>query len=105
MSGKHDKNLMNYISDITLGIEGVSSMAFSLTDGIPLIGRKVKGVEIKDTKQGLIIDLFVNVLYGVNIPTLSWEIQTRIKEFANRYEMRKIKEINVHIQGVEVDRR
>lgn len=55
-------------------------------------------IEIKpDT---IIINLFLVVHYGIRIPDLTWEIQTKVKEKLKEITGLEINTINVHINGI-----
>ena len=60
-----------------------------------------QGVMITNIFGNVDMDVFVNVLYGCNIPEVSWNIQERIKE-AIEAEGVKADHINIHIEGVDL---
>ncbi len=63
---------------------------------------KDKNIEIKiETKeQNILIELFLTILYGIRIPDLAWEIQSKIKEeIVHKLAIDDL-EINIHIQGI-----
>ncbi|MBP8718438.1 MAG: Asp23/Gls24 family envelope stress response protein [Candidatus Atribacteria bacterium] len=59
-------------------------------------------VEIKP--DSLIVNLFLIINYGIRIPDLTWEIQTKIKEKIKEITGIEIDVINVHIQGIRYPR-
>ena len=93
---------MELIATETLKIEGVSSMGSNFTDPIPKFGTTVKGVRVSEGKEGIYIELYVKVKYRVKIPQLAWDIQNRIKEIISKKYQIAVKEINIHVQGVEM---
>ena len=93
---------MELIATETLKIEGVSSMGSNFTDPIPKFGTTVKGVRISEGKEGIYIELYVKVKYRMKIPQLAWDIQNRIKEIISKKYQIAVKEINIHVQGVEM---
>lgn len=93
---------MELIATETLKIEGVSSMGSNFTDPIPKFGTTVKGVRVSEGKEGIYIELYVKVKYRVKIPQLAWDIQNRIKEIVSKKYQIAVKEINIHVQGVEM---
>lgn len=93
---------MELIATETLKIEGVSSMGSNFTDPIPKFGTTVKGVRVSEGKEGIYIELYVKVKYRMKIPQLAWDIQNRIKEIISKKYQITVKEINIHVQGVEM---
>lgn len=93
---------MELIATETLKIEGVSSMGSNFTDPIPKLGTTVKGVRVSEGKEGIYIELYVKVKYRMKIPQLAWDIQNRIKEIISKKYQIAVKEINIHVQGVEM---
>lgn len=93
---------MELIAIETLKIEGVSSMGSNFTDPIPKFGTTVKGVRVSEGKEGIYIELYVKVKYRMKIPQLAWDIQNRIKEIISKKYQIAVKEINIHVQGVEM---
>lgn len=59
-------------------------------------------VEIKP--DSLIVNLFLVINYGIRIPDLTWEIQTKVKEKIKEITGLEIDVINVHIQGIRYPR-
>ena len=93
---------MDLIATETLKIEGVSSMGSNFIDPIPKFGTTVKGVRVSEGKEGIYIELYVKVKYRMKIPQLAWDIQNRIKEIISKKYQIAVKEINIHVQGVEM---
>ena len=93
---------MELIATETLKIEGVSSMGSNFTDPIPKFGTTVKGVRVSEGKEGIYIELYVKVKYRMKIPQLAWDLQNRIKEIISKKYQIAVKEINIHVQGVEM---
>lgn len=56
-------------------------------------------VEIKGNKPS--INLYVVIKYGVRIPDIAWDIQSRIKKDLAKKLNSDIDEINVHVQGIQ----
>ncbi len=60
--------------------------------------RNIK-VEIKGNKPS--INLYVIIKYGVRIPDIAWDIQSRIKKDLAKKLDSDINEINIHVQGIQ----
>jgi len=56
-------------------------------------------VEIKDNKP--LINLFIIIKYGVRIPDIAWDIQSRVKEGLIKKLGIEINEIDIHVQGIQ----
>ena len=56
-------------------------------------------VEIKDNKP--LINLYIIVKYGVRMPDIAWDIQSRVKEGLRKELDTDINGIDIHIQGIQ----
>ena len=56
-------------------------------------------VEIKDNKP--LINLYIITKYGVRIPDISWDIQSRVKESLMKKLGVDVDEIDIHVQGIQ----
>jgi len=56
-------------------------------------------VEIKDNKP--LINLYIIIKYGVRIPDIAWDIQSRAKESLLKKLGIEINEIDIHVQGIQ----
>ena len=104
-----DKNLLRTAQETCLSCDGVSRMSSrysSAVDGtLKNIGLDsgVKGVRMTREKNDLVFDLYLKVGYGENIPVLAWNIQKLVKEKLEQRSGEKIKEVNIHVQGVDLN--
>ncbi len=88
-------------------IEGVAGMSGGIAGGIAeLLGRKnqSKGVKVTMGERDVNIDLYVVMEYGVKIPDVAWDIQERVKKAVETMTGLNVVEINIHVQGVTLDR-
>ncbi|MBE6125821.1 MAG: Asp23/Gls24 family envelope stress response protein [Erysipelotrichaceae bacterium] len=86
------------------GVVGMASRKF-LKDGWAVLLRQEnysKGVEVKQTKDGLELDIYVIIAYGVKITEVVSEIQKRVKYQVSKTLEIEIAAINVFVQGVKV---
>lgn len=67
-------------------------------DELDKSSRNIK-VEIKGNKPS--INLYVVIKYGVRIPDIAWDIQSRIKKDLAKKLNSDIDEINIHVQGIQ----
>lgn len=88
-------------------IEGVAGMSGGLAGGIgEILGRKnlTKGVKVEVGEKEAAIDLYVIMEYGARIPDVCWEIQERVKRAVETMTGLNVVEVNVHVQGVKLDK-
>ena len=105
-----DSELVRAARDTCLSCDGVSSMVPTLTakmngtlkKGLTGIDAEEKGVRMDRDKNGLTFDLYLKVKYGEQIPALAWNVQKSVTSALNEMTDEKIKEVNIHIQGVEL---
>ena len=60
-----------------------------------------KGIKVETGDKETKIDVNIIVEYGVRIPDVAYEIQTRVKKAVEGMTGLKVSEVNVHIQGVK----
>lgn len=88
-----------------LSVPGVYGLCDTLTGNLTrIIGAKdndLIGVKVSGEKEKLTIDLYVIVRFGVKIPQLAWDIQSTVKETVEDLTHLHVKEVNIHIQGVQ----
>ena len=81
-----EKIILTKITDAISSLEGIS--------------RIIKVVIDKDKEQ-YVVDIKLKVYYGVNIPTLSYDIQTLGKNSLLEEELDLIKSINISVEGID----
>lgn len=88
-------------------VPGVTSMSGGIAGGIAeALGRKnlSKGVKVEVGEKEAAIDLFIIVEYGYRIPEVAWTIQERVKSAVEDMTGLNVVEVNIHIQGVNIER-
>lgn len=60
-----------------------------------------KGVVVRKTRQGIEVDMFVIVGYGVRITEIVSEIQKKVKYVLEKSLNMQFKAINVYVQGIK----
>ena len=100
-----DDTLADYTVHVVQNIPGVINLSVGLSENLPknIFGKVFngKGVRICHTDDGLVIDIYVIVEFKAKIPQLAWEIQGIVKDKISKEIVEKIKEINIHVQGVD----
>ena len=88
-------------------VSGVAEMAGGFAGGISevLSGKKnlAKGIKVVATEKDAKIDVNIIVEYGVRIPEIAFEIQTKVKKAVETMTGLKVTEVNVHVQGVNTN--
>ncbi|MGE5614168.1 MAG: Asp23/Gls24 family envelope stress response protein [Bacillota bacterium] len=88
-------------------VPGVAAMSGGLAGGIAeALGRKnlSKGVKVEVGERETAIDLYIIVEYGYRIPEVAWTIQEKVKQAVEEMTGLRVVEVNIHIQGVNIDR-
>lgn len=98
---KISDNVVSDIAGVAVSeVPGVAGMAGRITEVFSGKSNLSKGIKVdvgeKDTK----IDVNIIVEYGVRIPDIAFEIQTRVKKAVETMTGLKVLEVNVHVQGV-----
>ena len=88
-------------------VPGVANMAGGFAGGITevLSGKKnlAKGIKVDVGEKETKIDVNIIVEYGTRIPDVAYEIQTKVKKAVETMTGLKVMEVNVHIQGVNIN--
>ncbi|HHX17856.1 MAG TPA: Asp23/Gls24 family envelope stress response protein [Clostridium sp.] len=90
-----------------MDVPGVAGMSGGIAGGIAeMLGRKnlSKGVKVEVGDKEAAIDLYIIVEYGCRIPDVSWDIQERVKETVETMTGLSVVEVNIHIQGVNIEK-
>lgn len=88
-------------------VTGVSSMSGGIAGGIvEALGRKnlAKGVKVEVGEKETAIDLYIIVEYGHRIPDVAWSVQERVKKSVESMTGLDVIEVNIHIQGVNIEK-
>lgn len=87
-------------------IEGVASMRGNFASGVvERLGKKVHGKGIKTdlSEEGLAIDVYCVINYGVSIPKTALKIQEQVRQTLENMTSLQTQEVNVHITGVNFE--
>lgn len=86
-------------------VEGISEMRGTFaTDVVEKFGKKShsKGVKVELTEDGISIDLYVVINFGVSIPKTAEKLQTNIRQSLKNMTALETSEINVHVVGIQM---
>ncbi len=102
------EDVITTISGIAVSdVPGVAEMAGGIAGGISevLSGKKnlSKGIKADIDGKDVKIDVNIIVNYGVRIPDVAFDIQNKVKNSVETMTGLKVEEVNVHVQGVNVE--
>jgi uncharacterized alkaline shock family protein YloU len=93
----------------SLGCYGITGMAArGLRDGFAELLRREnvdRGVEVVEVEDGLAIDVFVIVQYGIRISEVAHNLQQTVKFEVERAVNVPVARVNVNVQGVREEKR
>jgi uncharacterized alkaline shock family protein YloU len=87
-------------------VEGVASMRGNFASGVvEKLGRKShgKGVKVELTEEGISIDVYVLMKYGISIPDVAQNIQDSIRQALLNMTALEASDINVFVVGVQFE--
>ena len=61
-----------------------------------------KGVEVKETEEGLVVDVYIMVTYGTKISEVAHNVMQKIRYVMEEVTGIKVARVNVNVQGVKV---
>lgn len=98
--------LAKVVSNILMSSYGVVGLTHrNAADGINTLLHKdkmFKGVILKKSKNGLIIDLDVVLKYGVSIPTIARNLAETIKYRTETITGIDVDKVNIYVQGIRI---
>lgn len=89
-------------------VEGVASMRGNFATGVAeKLGRKShgKGIKVELGEEGIIIDVYVVMQFGVSIPDVAKRIQDNIRQALLNMTALEVNEINIHVVGVQFEQK
>ncbi|MGE6258974.1 Asp23/Gls24 family envelope stress response protein [Heyndrickxia sporothermodurans] len=87
-------------------VEGVAQMRGNFATGVAeKLGRKNhgKGVKVDLTDEGIIVDVYCTMHFGISIPTVASKIQENIRQALLNMTALEAQEVNIHIVGVQFE--
>lgn len=89
-------------------VEGVASMRGNFATGVAeKLGRKShgKGIKVELGEEGILIDAYVVMQFGVSIPDVAKKIQDNIRQALLNMTALEVNEINIHVVGVQFEQK
>lgn len=87
-------------------IEGVASMRGNFAAGVAeRLGKKNhgKGVKVDLSEEGIVIDVYCIMIFGVSIPSVAQKIQDNIRQALLNMTALEVNEVNIHVVGVQFE--
>ncbi|WP_303621586.1 MULTISPECIES: Asp23/Gls24 family envelope stress response protein [Bacillus] len=87
-------------------VEGVSQMRGNFAAGVAeRLGKKNhgKGVKVDLTEEGIAIDVFCVMQFGISIPTVAQKVQDNIRQALLNMTALEVKEVNIHVVGIQFE--
>ncbi|MBZ5750745.1 MULTISPECIES: Asp23/Gls24 family envelope stress response protein [Metabacillus] len=87
-------------------IEGVASMRGNFATGVvERLGKKNhgKGVKVDLTEEGIVIEVYCVMTFGVSIPTVAQQIQDNIRQALLNMTALEVNEVNIHVVGIQFE--
>ncbi len=84
-------------------VEGVAQMRGNFATGVvEKLGKKNhgKGVKVELSEEGIKVDVYCLMKFGVSIPAVAQSIQDNIRQALLNMTALETKEINIHVVGV-----
>ncbi|SEL16215.1 PadR family transcriptional regulator, regulatory protein PadR [Carnobacterium iners] len=84
-------------------VSGVHAMRGKLSSGVSeLFGRvdHKKGVHLTSDEEGLKVDVYCYLNYGVSVPKIALELQKKVREQLIQMTDIELKEVNIHVVGI-----
>jgi uncharacterized alkaline shock family protein YloU len=101
-----EEAILAIVCDAVLDVHGIHALgadmsAVAITKNLLSRENRARGVHLLSDDEGWVIDIYVIVEYGTNIPETAWNVQRRVSEKlkASAADI-QTKEINIHVQGV-----
>lgn len=87
-------------------VEGVAEMRGNFASGVvEKLGKKNhgKGIRVDLSEEGIKIDVYCLMNFGVSIPTVAQKVQDNIRQTLVNMTALQLEEVNIHIVGVSFE--
>ena len=100
-----DVNIIDLIEKDILSFDAVSRFPdLGITENIQrAMGMDIQnpGIKINDDDEGMTINCEIIVYFGVNIPQLCYDIQTKIKKDVETATGINVNAVNIKVEGID----
>ncbi|WP_409251313.1 Asp23/Gls24 family envelope stress response protein [Bacillus sp. SCS-153A] len=87
-------------------VEGVAQMRGNFASGVvERLGKKNhgKGVKVELAEEGIVVDVYCIMQFGVSIPNTAQKIQDNIRQALLNMTALEAEEVNIHVVGVQFE--
>lgn len=87
-------------------VEGVAQMRGNFASGVvERLGKKNhgKGVKVELTEEGIKVDVYCSMKFGVSIPNVAQKIQDNIRQTLLNMTALLTEEVNIHVVGIQFE--
>jgi uncharacterized alkaline shock family protein YloU len=87
-------------------VEGVAGMRGNFASGVvERLGKKIhgKGVRVELTDDGIKVDVYCVMKFGVSIPTVAGKVQDNIRQALLNMTALEVDEVNIHVVGIQFE--
>ncbi|MBS4191230.1 Asp23/Gls24 family envelope stress response protein [Bacillus sp. FJAT-49705] len=84
-------------------VEGVAQMRGNFATGVvERLGKKNhgKGVKVELSEEGIIVDVYCSMTFGISIPSVAQKIQDNIRQALLNMTALDAQEVNIHVVGI-----
>ncbi|MBY0122441.1 Asp23/Gls24 family envelope stress response protein [Bacillus sp. S/N-304-OC-R1] len=84
-------------------VEGVAQMRGNFATGVvERLGKKNhgKGVKVELAEDGIKVDVYCSMVFGISIPNVAQKIQDNIRQALLNMTALEAQEVNVHVVGI-----
>jgi uncharacterized alkaline shock family protein YloU len=87
-------------------VEGVAQMRGNFAAGVvERLGKKNhgKGVKVELTEEGIKVDVYCVMKFGISIPTVAQKVQDNIRQALFNMTALEVEEVNIHVVGIQFE--
>jgi uncharacterized alkaline shock family protein YloU len=87
-------------------VEGVAQMRGNFATGVvERLGKKNhgKGVKVELTEEGIKVDVYCVMKFGISIPTVAQKVQDNIRQALFNMTALEVEEVNIHVVGIQFE--
>jgi uncharacterized alkaline shock family protein YloU len=87
-------------------VEGIAQMRGNFASGVvERLGKKNhgKGVKVELADEGIKVDVYCVMKFGVSIPTIAGHVQDNIRQALFNMTALEVNEVNIHVVGIQFE--
>ncbi|MFD2446009.1 Asp23/Gls24 family envelope stress response protein [Bacillus sp. CGMCC 1.16607] len=87
-------------------VEGIAQMRGNFASGVvERLGKKIhgKGVKVELSEEGIKVDVYCVMKFGISIPTVAGKVQDNIRQALLNMTALDVEEVNIHVVGIQFE--